>query len=114
MEQTPDVMPYTLNAVHFFDENGGWAAGNEFEVLRTTDGGETWMAMPRQPRVIDFVDEDYGWIGGDYGRVVHTSDGGESWVVQHTPGLEEELVSGGLSDRSRWRLGGAICHRGWR
>ncbi len=73
-----------LKAVHFIDENRGWAAGRDGVVIRTTDGGETWSdalntGSERILRDIYFADANHGWAVGDNGRILLTTNGGDSW-----------------------------------
>jgi|GEM_PF-1680189 len=74
-----------FNAVHFVNENVGFAAGF-LETRRTTDGGATWSSFNTGQPVeffgIDFIDENTGWLTGSQGRIVKTTDGGESWTLQ--------------------------------
>jgi photosystem II stability/assembly factor-like uncharacterized protein len=80
-----------LNAVFFIDENVGWAVGGL--VLKTTNGGETWIDITDQFPVyysfssipaedVFFVNEQHGWIVKDGGEIFHTTDGGQSWQQQ--------------------------------
>ena len=32
-----------LSDIYFIDENYGWLVGNEGTILKTTDGGTTWV-----------------------------------------------------------------------
>src|SRR5260370_1448967 len=53
-------------------------------VLRTTDGGVTWQALPKDPpsnaySAVFFADPLHGWVSGD-AKFALTEDGGKSWV----------------------------------
>jgi len=81
-----------LYTVHFINENIGWAAGEDGTILKTIDGGETWLAQsistPDKIRSIFFTDSLNGWIAlfewtpFRHGSVYHTTDGGNTWYVQ--------------------------------
>jgi photosystem II stability/assembly factor-like uncharacterized protein len=65
-------------------------ANQGFEVLQTTDGGQSWHPIPglfeNKIRSVWFVDEATGWaltIGRD---ILHTTDGGQSWVLERRAG----------------------------
>lgn len=83
-----------------------WASGSGGTVIRTIDGGVTWIVVPVPDanqldlRAIAAVDEqhavvaatagriwrtDNGGSGGSTARVFRTTDRGHSWVVASTP-----------------------------
>ncbi len=92
-----------LNVVHFFDANVGVTSGDpingtigEYEVYRTTDGGDTWVqatdaALPNP------VNGEYGYNGGNVaygnsfwfvtnkGNIYRTTDTGLTWNKFDTP-----------------------------
>jgi photosystem II stability/assembly factor-like uncharacterized protein len=61
-----------------------------FEVLRTTDGGDTWKQIPDQfkykIRSAWFVDVNTGWALTIDRDILGTSDGGTTWTVQRKAG----------------------------
>jgi photosystem II stability/assembly factor-like uncharacterized protein len=74
-----------LNAVSFIDENHDWTVGDSGVVLKTNDGGETWV---QQTTVISsslfdvcFIDGNHGWAVGDYKTILKTDDGGITWIA---------------------------------
>jgi photosystem II stability/assembly factor-like uncharacterized protein len=83
-----------LRAVHFVDANTGWAVGDSGTILRTTNGGMTWVAITSGTLLslndIHFTNPDMGWIvggsqtyyGPDTAIIIHTSDGGVSWTTR--------------------------------
>lgn len=95
-----------LNAVHFVDENIGYAVGGVNEIYRTDDGGATWVPKNEGANArfygVFFTDANNGWAVGYYsttaggyslrGVIYHTSNGGETWT-------EQGLRSGNLTDR---------------
>ena len=78
-----------LNAVHFHDENLGWAAGHDGVILRTRDGGTTWERVYWAPEdenpLMDvwFANADEGFAIGAYGAFFETSDGGATWSSRY-------------------------------
>jgi photosystem II stability/assembly factor-like uncharacterized protein len=56
-----------------------YACGSSGLILRTTDGGFTWVAVPsgstRRLNAVDFVSEDRGMAVGDSGTVLTTTSG---------------------------------------
>jgi photosystem II stability/assembly factor-like uncharacterized protein len=76
----------------FVSDNTGWAVGGDRAVLRTTDGGQTWVAQPvpssPNPYLMDvcFIDSLEGWVAETDGTILHTTDSGASWEIQHAEG----------------------------
>ena len=83
-----------LNKVDFVSVNVGWA-GAYWEIIKTTDSGETWNTIYEIPQTnthvesFDFVDDSHGWlllyvyeISGM--EIYCTTDGGETWALQYT------------------------------
>jgi len=81
------------NVVHvfFLDRQSGWASSWNFEgfygtlVLKTTDGGNTWIpeAYPEDNifmNCILYLDSLRGWMGGSPHAIVSTNDGGQNWM----------------------------------
>ena len=65
----------------------GYIVGGAGSILKTTDGGSTWVAQtsPGPDSFFDvfFKSETEGWAVGDNGVIAHTTDGGTNWVA-HT------------------------------
>ncbi len=84
-----------LRAVSFTDGNNGTAVGEGGVILRTTDGGNTWV--PQSSGTLEtlfgvsFSDSNTGTaVGGTFGKseIFRTTDGGEHWIPQSNPGTE--------------------------
>lgn len=80
----PQVQDTYLLDVFFLKSNTqyGWASGYKGHVLRTTDGGSTWLFSQApasfQAESIVFLDEKNGYLSGD-DMVFKSSDGGATW-----------------------------------
>ncbi|HET6974829.1 MAG TPA: hypothetical protein VFI24_00785 [Pyrinomonadaceae bacterium] len=103
-----------LDAMSFWDANHGIVFGDsvneQFYILTTADGGNTWTRVPPEnlPPAqgnegafaasgtnIALFGKSHAWIGtgaAAKSRVLHTSDGGRTWQVADTP-----LASGSSS-----------------
>ncbi|MEW6131151.1 MAG: YCF48-related protein [Acidobacteriota bacterium] len=61
-----------------------------FEVLQTTDGGNTWKQLPDQfkykIRSVFFVDEQTGWALTIDRDILKTTDGAKTWTTQRKAG----------------------------
>ena len=56
-------------------------------VLRTTNGGTTWVDVSPSGALhsdVCFLDEQTGWVTG--ALIYKTTDGGTTWITQHTTG----------------------------
>jgi photosystem II stability/assembly factor-like uncharacterized protein len=77
-----------LNDADFSSVTEGWAVGNGGAVLRTSDGGNTWIyqqtGMAITLNAVSFADKHSGWAVGWHGTVIATSDGGRQWVREIT------------------------------
>lgn len=78
-----DIAQFT--AVHFTDEQHGWAVGGLGTVIiATSDGGQTWapqLVTREFPlRDIHFSDSKHGFAVGNLGAAYMTSDGGATWL----------------------------------
>jgi len=76
--------PLALYGVKFIDSSKGWIVGMHGVLLRTEDGGETWIDQRGSLNVTDplyavEIKGDRGWIVGDGGAYLLSEDGGKSW-----------------------------------
>lgn len=73
-------------------------ANQGFEVLQTTDGGQTWRPIPDQfknrIRSVWFVDPQQGWALSIDRNILHTTDGGVTWVNQRKAGTVKLKLPG--------------------
>ena len=88
-----------LMGIQMINETTGFIAGSENTILKTTDGGETWVGSSERARVgetrnnlenIWFVSPTTGWVIGSFGTLLHTADGGENWD-KRDPGFDNNL-----------------------
>ncbi|OGU77630.1 MAG: hypothetical protein A2W11_08195 [Ignavibacteria bacterium RBG_16_35_7] len=79
-----------LTDIFFVDENNGWGAVNNSDILITSNGGNDWIPKSFSPnygfssyRVILRI-PDSGWIinYGNSNDIRFTSDGGNTWSIQ--------------------------------
>jgi photosystem II stability/assembly factor-like uncharacterized protein/subtilisin-like proprotein convertase family protein len=110
MKQTAPTRNPLYN-VFFINVNKGWIAGMDSTLLRTTDGGQTWLRCDLVVtnnwllRSVYFIDEMHGWTVGIYGIIMLTNDGGVTWQEIHT-GFPETLTSVYFVDpKNGWATG---------
>ena len=90
----------------------GWIPQGPSQVLRTTNGGQSWINVaPSNARMlsVDFAGPSHGWIVG--GLIYASTDGGQSWAHQYTP--SELLNSVSFADtQNGWAVGwsGTVLH----
>ena len=72
-----------MNNHFFLNSRNGFIVGSDGNILRTTDGGESWKNL--YSGVADdlwdvcFLTEQIGFAVGEFGRILKTENGGESW-----------------------------------
>jgi photosystem II stability/assembly factor-like uncharacterized protein len=89
-DQTPVPDGEDLYAVDAVNGDVAWAVGNLGTILKTTDGGATWVEQDSgltAPYVllgcVSAVDTETVWVGGtNPGVLLKTTDGGENWILQ--------------------------------
>lgn len=92
-----------VNFVHFYDANVGFAMGDpvgtplEFEIWRTTDGGDSWTQIPGTSIANPSASDEYGinggnivvgnkaWLVTNKGRILISTDMGLTWTAAQSP-----------------------------
>jgi len=75
-------------SLFFVDQDTGWAVGSSKNVLKTTNGGQSWFYQPtplrRTPTLYNvyFVNKKTGWAVGVKGAILRTTNSGEDWFIQ--------------------------------
>ncbi|MDE0467241.1 MAG: YCF48-related protein [Candidatus Poribacteria bacterium] len=117
----PGGIRANLMGIQMINETTGFIAGSENTILKTTDGGETWIGSSERARVgetrnnlenILFVSPTTGWVIGSFGTLLHTMDGGENWE-KRDPGFDNNLFGiHFLDENTGWICGqeGLILH----
>jgi photosystem II stability/assembly factor-like uncharacterized protein len=90
--QSPAPARATLTAVYFADARRGWAVGHDEVILRTVDGGATWLVAHYAPEHeqpllgVRFDAAGHGYAVGAYSTVYRSDDAGASWQnMQFSP-----------------------------
>jgi hypothetical protein len=77
-----------LVSIFFRDDLHGWAVGRK-AILRTSDGGANWEAVPvpgfYSGNAVRFASDSEGWIVGPGGSIFHTTDKGATWGAIASP-----------------------------
>ncbi len=80
--------------IFFINENIGWILQGGHNLIKTTDGGQTWSYLylyDGYSKKVFFTDEDYGWLSFA-GQILRTTNGGNSWL------LNDSLTGQTISD----------------
>jgi len=79
--------PFSLQDIHIFNENKFIATSWEGYLLKSNDGGKTWLTIDIQNNkrlyAIYFLNDQIGWISGEDGTLLKTIDGGNNWNVSN-------------------------------
>lgn len=68
----------------FVDQNIGYVAGTGGLIMKTTDGGDTWVEQNSGTTNVlwdvDFISADTGFVVGAAGIMLYTTNGGTNWT----------------------------------
>ena len=85
-----------LNSIFFLDENNGFAVGESGTVLKTTNGGTSWISTITSPaenlNAVHFFNTNEGVIAANSGVIFRTTNGGTTWSTVAT-GVTDNLFS---------------------
>jgi photosystem II stability/assembly factor-like uncharacterized protein len=104
-----------INGLAFTNSKTGWGVGDFGAIVKTTNGGLTWVkqssgTIQNLKRV--FMVVDTGYAVGDSGTILKTTNGGTSWTAL-TSGVTSNLTSvNGINASNVWVVGagGTILH----
>jgi photosystem II stability/assembly factor-like uncharacterized protein len=92
---------FRTDDVWFLDATTGWAVNSEGNIIKTADGGDSWITQAQFEdvylRSVGFADATTGWVGTltPTHRLLHTSDGGASWqLVTNLPAGAPPAICG--------------------
>jgi photosystem II stability/assembly factor-like uncharacterized protein len=84
---TPGVDNY-FNAIQFVNDSVGYAESNNYSILKTIDGGETWVpkfiSYNKISGIMSFADANNG-IVVSYDTIFISHDGAETWKAARIP-----------------------------
>ncbi|TRZ75256.1 MAG: hypothetical protein D4R97_02740 [Bacteroidetes bacterium] len=100
-EGSAALLGIDLMDVWAVDANTVWVVGSDNSILKTTDGGKTWVrivAPLNRPDVLLCSISLFGagdvWISGVPGIVYNSKDGGNTWTVLDTNFFQHGLLQG--------------------
>jgi len=72
-----------LTSVYFSDVNTGYAVGDSGTILKTTNGGISWLSIPigtsNRLSKVSFTNANTGYIVGEGETILRTVDAGATW-----------------------------------
>jgi photosystem II stability/assembly factor-like uncharacterized protein len=84
--QNPLPQGNTLYSSFFIDSDHGTAVGEFGTIIKTTNGGETWVSessgTTNNLHNVFFTDANNGTVVGSEGTILRTTDGGTTWISQ--------------------------------
>ena len=100
--------------IWFITADTGWAVNSNGQILKTEDGGVSWVEQFRAPfrtyfRCIAFADENSGWAGTltRSNRLYRTENGGQTWQeVTNLPDTPTAICGMCVIDRDTVYLSG--------
>ena len=108
--QNPLPQGSPLRAVSFTDPNTGTAVGHNGSILRTTNGGATWVSQAsgtgNSLYDVSFTDANTGTAVGYQGTILRTTNGGAAWVSQ-TSGTSNHLLGVSFTDANTGTITGS-------
>ena len=97
------------SSVYFIDINTGWAVGEGGSMLKSTDGGESWLSKTsgttNNLNSIKFYNSNLGMCVGNAGTVLLSTDGGESWIFQNVGTVEALKAVSFANSNTIWIAG---------
>lgn len=97
-------------AISMINENTGYVSGQNNKVLKTTDGGISWITKTGPSPVatsqlysMEFIDENTGFVFVNFstvagGNVFKTTNGGDNWSQYTTGATSENIYSADMFD----------------
>ncbi len=103
-------------AIRFLDARNGFVSGQNANLWRTRDGGETWARVPLSfpskapepsPTLLGvfFEDARRGWLVGDSATTLRTRDGGETWEAVNVGAGRATLSAISFAGSDGWIVG---------
>jgi len=84
--QRPQPTGNDIEDISFIDASTGWAVGDAGQILKTTDGGVSWVNqashVTERLTLVRFATATVGWVLGYNGTILKTTDAGATWLRQ--------------------------------
>ena len=105
-----DSQSSDINAIFFVDAATGYAAMDRGNMMKTTDGGESWTDLSTFNNFdlldLEFVTADSGFVAGRSGTVLTTTDGGDTFSSVFLEITNQDIFSiDMLNSKQGWMAG---------
>lgn len=98
-DTVPPLPQLSLQSISFFTKDAGWGLTNERKLVRTSDGGNSWLDVTPEsalitdaefgPRpILEFLDDQTAWYAlSDFetSTLFYTQDAGSTWQTTELP-----------------------------
>jgi photosystem II stability/assembly factor-like uncharacterized protein len=113
--EAPQDIQGAIEEVAFADEQTGYATGGFDVVLKTTNGGSSWVTLNTEANALLFSVEAIGnnvWVAGKASSVFYSADGGNNWIALPFPSGVDWITDMDFVDSSRgWAVTGGDAAR---
>lgn len=110
--RTETIRSSNLNAVHFYNDQTGFAAGEDGRLLKTTNKGNNWQIIPTglnaDFKTVHFSNASTGYGLTSSGQFNKTINGGTLWTSSNAPAGTQAIY---FSSSSAGYAGGATLHK---
>lgn len=107
---TPSLSPAVrrLNSIDFADGLRGVAVGSQGEIIRTIDGGDSWVRLSETSNNLNcvrFADSEAGYAAGNSGTILRFDFTGDSWSTQFSATNGDLNTLFALNPDTAWAAG---------
>jgi photosystem II stability/assembly factor-like uncharacterized protein len=99
--QNPLPQGNTLQDFSFIDTNNGFGVGARGTIIKTTDGGNSWLLISDETEDdlygVSFINSNIGTVVGNFGAILRTTDAGSHWTIQRD-GMSDVLFGVSFTD----------------
>ncbi|HKJ81940.1 MAG TPA: YCF48-related protein [Ignavibacteriaceae bacterium] len=82
----PNLLTRVFDSIHFLNFNFGWITCSDGYILKTTNGGNSWVQYLTNFELglhsIFFTDANTGWVVGEMGTIQNTTNSGNNWLYK--------------------------------
>ncbi|MEE1572763.1 MAG: YCF48-related protein [Candidatus Neomarinimicrobiota bacterium] len=104
-----DELNSDFSAMIFVDTQTGWIVGDDGKIMKTTNGGSSWMdqntSTSEDLLSVDFTTSTNGWIVGKNGIILNTQTGGQDWELQSSPTTKRLYSVDFVNENTGWISG---------
>jgi photosystem II stability/assembly factor-like uncharacterized protein len=107
-----DPLAMPIVSLDFVDDKQGWMLQSNGKLVRTGDGGRTWLPVATIPAEaighvfsLEFITPTIGLIVGEKGLILSTKDAGRSWQQQVSKTKNSLYRVAAANEKKAWAVG---------